>query len=254
MCHLLLWHRWTQDVDRPEAPGFSDRRHLGLGSGESVVLGTDLGYAFSRFSEVRAGYELGTLSTKLRLGTAEIPAVDGRTGAARMRYLMDHTDDPVIPRRGIRVEVNFRWFDATPGATSAFPVSDSKLDFFQPVSRVASFFVSSEGGSTFGSRNTGVPQFFLGGASRLSAYGVNELFGNQYYLFRGGYLHDLGKIAVPDEILKKGTMYGAVNESKFPNDFAAGVLAETALGPFFVGGSVGDSGHHKWFFQLGRVF
>jgi NTE family protein len=49
-------------------------------------------------------------------------------------------------------------------------------------------------------------------------------------------------------------MYGAVNESKFLNDFAAGVLAETALGPFFVGGSVGDSGHHKWFFQLGRVF
>jgi hypothetical protein len=26
------------------------------------------------------------------------------------------------------------------------------------------------------------------------------------------------------------------------------------LGPFFIGGSVGDSGHRKWFFQLGRVF
>jgi hypothetical protein len=49
-------------------------------------------------------------------------------------------------------------------------------------------------------------------------------------------------------------MYGAANESKFPNDFAAGVLAETALGPFFVGGSAGDSSHHKWFFELGRVF
>ncbi len=33
-----------------------------------------------------------------------------------------------------------------------------------------------------------------------------------------------------------------------------GFLAETALGPFFIGGSVGDSGHRKWFFQLGRVF
>jgi NTE family protein len=224
-------------------------------------IGTDLGYGFSRFSEVRVGYELGTLSTKLRLGIAEIPAVDGRTGAARMRYLMDHTDDPVIPRRGFRVESNFRWFDTSPGATSAFPVLDTKVDFFQPVSRVASFFLSSEGGSTFGSRDTGLPQFFLGGASRLSAYGVNELFGNQYYLFRGGYLHEI--VSLPPFVGKKvyavgsyeaGKMYGAVNESKFPNDFAAGVLAETALGPFFVGGSVGDSGHHKWFFQLGRVF
>ncbi|MCU1242577.1 MAG: putative esterase of the alpha-beta hydrolase superfamily [Candidatus Acidoferrum typicum] len=224
-------------------------------------IGTDLGYGFSRFSEVRVGYEVGTLSTKLRLGTLEIPAVDGRTGAARMRYLMDHTDDPVIPRRGFRVESNFRWFDTSPGATSAFPVLDTKVDFFQPVSRVASFFLSSEGGSTFGSRNTGVPQFFLGGAPRLSAYGVNELFGNQYYLFRGGYLHEI--VSLPPFVGKKvyaigsyeaGKMYGALNESKFPNDFAAGVLAETALGPFFVGGSVGDSGHHKWFFQLGRVF
>jgi hypothetical protein len=28
----------------------------------------------------------------------------------------------------------------------------------------------------------------------------------------------------------------------------------TALGPVFVGGSAGDTGHYKWFFQLGRVF
>jgi len=224
-------------------------------------IGADLGYGFSRFSEVRVGYEVGHLSTKLRLGTPQIPAVDGRLGAARMRYLMDHTDDPVIPRRGFRLESNFHWFDANPGATSAFPVLDARMEFFQPVSRAASFFLSSEGGSTFGSRNTGVPQFFLGGDSRLGAYGLNELYGNQYYLFRGGYLHEV--VSLPPFVGKKvyaigsyeaGKVYGAVNESRFPNDFAAGVLAETALGPFFVGGSVGDSSHHKWFFQLGRVF
>jgi len=224
-------------------------------------IGADLGYGFSRFSEVCVGYDVGHLSTDLRLGTPQIPAVDGRVGAARMRYLMDHTDDPVIPRRGFRVELNFHWFDASPGATSAFPVSDARVEFYQPVSRVASFFLSSEGGSTLGSRNTGVPQFFLGGPSRLSSYGVNELFGNQYYLFRGGYLHEIaslppfvGKRVYAIGSYEAGKMYGAVNESKFPNDFAAGVLAETALGPFFIGGSVGDSSHHKWFFQLGHVF
>ena len=224
-------------------------------------IGSDLGYGFSRFSEVRVGYEVGELSTKLRLGTPEIPAVDGRVGAARMRYIMDHTDDPVIPRRGFRVESNFHWFDSYPGTTSAFPVLAARMEFFQPVSQVASFFLSSEGGSTLGSTNTGVPQFFLGGPGRLGAYGVNELFGNQYYLFRGGCLHEIASL--PPFVGKKvyaigayevGKMYGAANESKFPNDFAAGVLAETALGPFFVGGSVGDSSHHKWFFQLGHVF
>src|SRR4029077_7965527 len=101
-------------------------------------IGADLGYGFSRFSEVRLGYEVGALSTKLRLGTPQIPAVNGRVGAARMRYLLDHTDDPVIPRRGFSVESNFRWFDASPGATSAFPVMDAHVEYFQPVSTLAS--------------------------------------------------------------------------------------------------------------------
>src|SRR5438132_721946 len=96
---------------------------------------------------------------------------------------------------------------------------------------------------------------------RLGAYGQNEFHGNQYYLFRAGYLHDL--LTLPPFLGKKvyavgsyefGKMYGVTTGSEFPNDVAAGLLAETALGPFFIGGSVGDSGHRKWFFQLGRVF
>ena len=41
---------------------------------------------------------------------------------------------------------------------------------------------------------------------------------------------------------------------KLSGDGVVGLLAETAFGPVFIGGSVGDTGHHKWFFQLGRVF
>jgi NTE family protein len=41
---------------------------------------------------------------------------------------------------------------------------------------------------------------------------------------------------------------------RLSGDGAAGVIAETAFGPVFIGGSVGDTGHQKWFFQLGRVF
>jgi NTE family protein len=70
-------------------------------------IGADLGYGFSRFSEVRVGYDVGSLSTKLRLGTPQIAMVDGRVGAARVRYLMDHADDPVIPRRGFASRILF---------------------------------------------------------------------------------------------------------------------------------------------------
>jgi NTE family protein len=224
-------------------------------------IGADIGYSFGRFSELRVGYEIGSLNTKLRLGAPEIPSVQGRVGQTHLRYLLDHTDDPVIPRRGFSAESNFRWFDQSPGAKTGFPAMDLKLGYFQPITQPASIFLETEGGTTFGSSSTGVPQFFLGGPVRLSAYGQNEFQGNQYYLLRAGYLHDL--LTLPPFLGKKvyavanyeiGKMYGVTTSTEFPNDVAAGLLAETALGPFFIGGSVGDSGHRKWFFQLGRVF
>src|SRR5205809_1336145 len=226
-----------------------------------INIGGDVGYSFGRFSELRVGYQVGSLNTKLRLGAQEIPSVAGRVGQTRLRYLLDHTDDPVIPRRGFSAETNFRWFDQSPGANGAFPSMDLKLGFFQPIARSASLFLQSEGGTTFGTTSTGVPQFFFGGPVRLSAYGQNEFQGNQYYLFRAGFLRDL--LILPPFLGKKvyavgayeiGKMYGLTTGSDLPDDVAAGFLAETALGPFFIGGSVGDSGHRKWFFQLGRVF
>jgi NTE family protein len=224
-------------------------------------IGGDIGYGFSRFSEIRFGYEVGTQEARLRLGTPEFSSFSGRTGATRIRWLMDHTDDPVIPRSGVSAESNFRWYDTSPGQTNSFPVADARIGYFQPITTPASLFVVGEGGTTFGSAANGYPQFFLGGSNRLSAYGTNELFGDQYYFFRAGYLHDLltlpplaGKKVYAIAAYEFGKMYGFTDASKFPNDFALGVLAETAVGPLVFGGSIGDSGHRKWFFQLGRVF
>src|SRR5258707_77958 len=221
----------------------------------------DVGYSFGRFGELRVGYQIGSLNTKLRLGTPEIPSVAGRVGQTRLHYLLDHTDDPVIPRRGFSAETNFRWFDQSPAAKGGFPSMDLKLGYFQPIAKSASLFLQSEGGTTFGNTSTGVPQFFLGGPVRLGAYGQNEFQGNQYYLLRAGFLRDL--LVLPPFLGKKvyavgayeiGKMYGLTTGTDLPDDVAAGFLPETALGPFFIGGSVGDPGHRKWFCHLGRVF
>jgi len=224
-------------------------------------IGADVGYGFDRFTELRAGYEVGYLDAHLRLGTPQFPTAAGRVGDTKLRFLTAHIDDPIAPRDGYTFETTFQWFDTNPGATGSFPLMQSKGMYFQPITHAASLFVQAEGGTTFGSRRIGVPQFFLGGPARLSAYGTNEFFGNQYYYFRAGYLHDL--LTLPPFVGKKvyafgayefGKMYESPAASKFPNDIAAGVLAETAVGPLLLGASVGDSGHRKWFFQLGHVF
>lgn len=224
-------------------------------------IGVDAGYGFTRNTELRVGYDLGNLDARLRLGQPVFASVSGRASNAHLRFLTDHTDDPVLPREGYSAEAVFRAYDTSPGATGWFPEMTVNLRYFQPVSTPASVFLTAEGGTTFGFQGTGIPQFFLGGPSRLSAYGTNELMGNQYFVMRAGYLHSfftlppfVGKRVYATASYEFGKMYNDPAASRFSNDFAAGVVAETALGPFFVGGSAGDSGHRKWFFQIGKVF
>jgi NTE family protein len=226
-----------------------------------TAVGGDIGYAVSRFSEVRAGYEFGYLDANLKLGTPLFQSVKGQVGASRFRFVTDHLDDPIIPRRGYFTELNFHWVDKSPGAPSSFPTLDLKTEFFKPVSRPSSVFLMAQGGSSVGYDRTGIPQYFLGGVSGFLAYGQNEVRGDQYYLFRAGYLHRLltlptflgdGVYAVT--LYEVGKMFNAPGVSRLPNDGAAGVIMRTAIGPVFFGGSVGDTGHATWFFALGRVF
>ncbi len=223
--------------------------------------GIDIGYGFDRFTELRVGYQIGYANAHLNLGAAEFVSVSGRIGDTHIHFRTDHTDDPIVPRRGYNTEATFHWYDAYPGAVEPLPALEARLEGFKTVSVKGSVFASADGGSTFGVRNTGMPLFFLGAPLRLSAYGTNELFGEQYYLFRAGYIHELATL--PPFLGKKvyivssyeiAKMYKVPSEAKFPTDVESGVVAETALGPLFIGGSVGDSGHQKWFFQLGRVF
>jgi len=226
-----------------------------------ATFGIDLGYAVSRFSEVRAGYEVGYLNASLKLGTPLFSSAKGGVEAMRFRFVNDHLDDPTIPRQGYMSDLTFHWVDRSPGAPAAFPNLELKTEFFKTVSAPASVFVMAQGGSTIGYDRTGIPQYFLGGTAGLFAYGQNEVHGDQYYLFRAGYLHKLwtlppflgdGIYAVT--LYEVGKMFNAPGVSKLPTDGAAGVIARTAIGPLFFGGSVGDTGHATWFFALGRVF
>lgn len=227
----------------------------------SVLGGVNLGYSFNRFNQVYAGYGVGFEDATLRLGTPEFASFSGAVGALQLQYIRDHTNEAVIPTSGHFVQADFRFFDNFPGATEAFPAMELIASYYHPIRQKGSVFINTRGGSTFGARHSGAPQYFLGGPRLLSAYGVHELFGNQYFLGRAGYLHRI--FTLPPFVGKQvylsgsgeiGKMYGDPSAPKLSADVAGGIVAETALGPVYIGGSVGDTGHQKWFFQLGRVF
>ncbi len=51
-----------------------------------------------------------------------------------------------------------------------------------------------------------------------------------------------------------GKLCNDPNAPRLSGDGTVGLIAITAVGPLFIGGSVGDTGHQKWFFRLGRAF
>ena len=226
--------------------------------------GLDFGIAVNRFSELRFGYQLEHLSLTRSIGIPGIiENVSGRQGFSRVQYINDHTDDPVVPRSGYRLQSRLEFYDANPSATEHFPSAELRTGVFHRILKTNSVFLLASGGTTMGYRNTGLPTFGLGGPQRLAAYGSNELLTNQYFLFQPGYIRRLKELSpllgqnvylVTDYEI--GKAYGAVNatDSRLPNDFNAAVLVQSFIGPVVFGGSVGDRGHHKFYFQLGRLF
>jgi NTE family protein len=228
---------------------------------DNILGGSYLGYLFNRFNELRVGYGIGYQSSELRLGQPQYSSYAGRVGVTQIRYVRDHTNEAIIPTDGHYLQADFRWYDNAPGAGEAFPSLEVLAAYYHPLAEKSSLYFVARGGSTFGYRDTGTPQYFMGAPGFLSAYGVNELNGNQYYYSRAGYLYKLftlppfvGKNVYLTGSAEIGKMYGDPNAPKFSADGAGGIVVETALGPIYLGGSVGDTGHEKWFFQLGRLF
>jgi NTE family protein len=246
------------------SPFFVYQRNKLLGEYRNRIMGggLDLGYTFGRGAELRVGYESGYQKANEDLGIPVAPAVKGRFGTTSVRYRLERFDDPVIPRRGARVESTFKFYDTAPGTSDVVPTEELRLGLAERTSQKSSLLFFASGGTAFSTRNTGFPPFSLGGPLRLGAYGTNELLTNQYFLLQPAFLYKVREIS---PLLKQNvyllTMYEAgkaygqpPNARKLAQDATVGLLFQTLFGPLFFGGSIGDNDHRKFFFKVGRFF
>jgi NTE family protein len=226
--------------------------------------GLDTGYVFGRTGEFRLGYEGGYEKLSPEIGNIPtLPTTSGTTGDVRIQYQFTTLDDPVIPRSGTSLLMYTKGFNANPAAPGPFPVSEIQAQQFFRLSAPSSVFVGAFGGSSYGYK-TGVPTFSLGGSQRLVAWSENELLTNQYFLGQIGYIRELVKL--PPflgssvnflGLLELGKTYKLPLGAKPPNlpmDAAAGLIVNTIFGPVEVAGAVGDYGHARFFFRIGRTF
>jgi NTE family protein len=221
----------------------------------------DVGYVFSRSSELRLGYEIAEEKFSPSVGAATFGTLQGRVGTTSLRYNRVGRDNPIIPSSGLDVHFRTQWYDANPGARSGFPLAQTQIIFFKPINKPSSVYFLTAGGTTFTYHETGFPPFSLGGSQNLVAYGSNEFLTNQYFLFKAGYIRKLWELPplLGDRIYAVGTyeigkVYGLPNVSSLPTDVSGAIVVNTLFGPVLVGGAYGATGHHTFFFRVGRVF
>src|SRR5215469_16435312 len=241
------------DVNSYQYPVYTGDTLLALYRNRLAVGGLDIGYSFWRVAELRLGYEGGYQSLRSQIGSVqELPKVSGATGDVRMQFQYTTLDDPVIPHSGESVTFYTKYYNENPGAPSGFPLSELQLQNFFQFTRRSTAFLNAFGGTSYG-YNVGVPAFHLGGVTRFSAYGTNELLTNQYVLGQAGYIRKLknlppvlGSTIDLLGVFEIGQTYQLPFGPKPPHvpaDVVGALVVNTIFGPVEVGGAVGDYGH-----------
>lgn len=245
-------------------PLFNQSTLLALFRNRIAEGGLDFGYAFGRTAELRFGYEGGYQRLTPQIGNdPELPTAKGSTGSAKLQYILDRLDDPVVPRSGESVKFYTKYFNVNPAAPGGFPLSELELKNFFRLSNRGSVFLNGSGGTSYG-YETGIPAFSLGGVTRFLAFGENELLTNQYFLFQTGYIRKLTRLppilgSTIDflgmfEVGKTYQLPNGPRPPSLPADAAGALIVNTLFGPVEVAVAGGNYGHAKFFFQIGRIF
>ncbi|MEW5979716.1 MAG: patatin-like phospholipase family protein [Acidobacteriota bacterium] len=225
-------------------------------------IGVDLGYNFNRFAEFRIGHTLGWVSERQRTGELQFQNIpEKRADFSSIGFAYEGQDDAVIPRRGIRIASNLSFFPRRASPPGRYLRSRLEVSEFIPISAPASLFFGASGGTITPSRDLGLRGFSLGGPLQLGAYAVNELIGNQFFLFTTGYLREvfalspfLGDKLYASSFLQIGKMYGNQDYPDVNASLSGALILKSAFGPIFLGASLGDQGKRRWYFGLGRWF
>jgi NTE family protein len=242
--------------------------------------GFDIAYELARSSEIRVGYQAEYFKYALQVGEATEPEVSGTQAFTRFKYTLLHVNDPVVPTRGEDGFITTEWFNASPdnikvpggpsisvNSTQHFPLTEGRFTQFLPISDRTSLFATGGGGTVYGTTGISLPVFALGGPAVFAAYGNQEILTNEYGFGQVGFLRELKElppflgsslyfqtrleIGTFQEV---GTQPGETVQYRVPGDIAGAFILNTIFGPVLLGGAVGDAGHQRFYFGLGKIF
>lgn len=225
-------------------------------------VGADMAYQFNAKAELRAGEDYQWFQEHRTIGSSVGHEFNLTPLVTSVRFQYLGQDEVMLPTKGSELHSNFSYYTQRPNAKNGLSQFNGTVEHFIPVGKRGILFGTASGGTSFGASNLGLAGFSLGGPLRLTAYSRGELLGNDYFLGQAGYLVRLSHLnPIFGDALYAGGFYelgkifgGNAGAPSVPNDGTAIVVMKTLVGPLYGGGSIGGSGHYKWYFGLGRIF
>jgi NTE family protein len=223
--------------------------------------GVDAGWSDSRKQEVRLGWEGNQVRWQTQIGADTFAPTNliGGMQRVRLRYVFDNQDRALVPQYGVRITTEAAYLYDAVGSVST-PVFTNQFALAHQIGKNLFLFQSLAG--TMLHRNVSQPFLFtLGGPQRLSASAIDEYRGTDYFLLEPVFLRRIAKLPDPlGQSIYAGVGYEA-GQMRAPNtntqtrqDIYFGIVAETPLGVITLAPAIGDDGHRKFTFTLGKLF
>ena len=221
--------------------------------------GVDVGWGNNSSRELRVGWEMAGIRWKDVVGSDGQPDISGQMQRVRAQFTYDNEDRALVPQFGLHSVTQVGYLYGAVASENAPEITTNNTYAHQVGKNL--FVMGGQAGTLF-NRDVAQPfRFTLGGPLRLSASAIDEYRGTDYYLLQPSFLRRIASLPSPlgqsiylGASYEAGQMYGPSTPTITRQDLLFGVVAETPLGIITLAPAIGDSGHRKFVFTLGKFF
>jgi len=227
---------------------------------QNLEAGVEAGRTIGNSMQVSAQWHALDTRWSLRTGDDGGSYISGTAQTGVMRFVLDRASTGSISPAGLRISAAFGAIYHAVGSENA-PLARLSFSHTHPWGENNILGIGWDINSYLRRRVAEPFQFTLGGPMRLSASSIDEFRGTDTALARAGYMHRIA--ALPTGLgqglyavigYEAGEIWSPDRKAILRQDGTTGLMAATPLGIVTIGVSIGDAGHRKVFFTIGRWF
>lgn len=239
---------------------WSNQKRIAERFQQNLTAGLEVGRTFGNTMQVSA--EWGALDTRwgLRTGSGGGPYLNGTAQTGLLHINIDRESSGTVSPSGYRLAASAGAFYHAKDSSNA-PMAE--FSFARSFSfRKDNIYGFGAEAQSFLRANVAEPfRFTLGGPMRLSASSIDEYRGTDLYLAHAGFMHRIA--ALPTGLgqglygllgYEAGEVWSPEQRAFLRQDGTVGLVGNTPVGLVTFGVSIGDAGHRKVFFTVGRWF